>query len=302
MNTRVAPLDPAFIAVDGRRVEVFDTGASPEGDPVVVLLTGAGDTARSWLPVHRALARDLRVISYERSGIGASAAGSPRTIAGMVAELTGVIETLAPDRTVLLVGHSFGALVARIFAARHPERVAGLVMIDATPDLLTSDRVRRFGYRFYVGSIAAARWALPARVFARLVGANALPYYPGRGPFLAALTPDARTEWDRAVEAVFLGDAVDEMRAVLPGTAEASIELRTMPPGDFPVALLTSGTYGRGWIRMHDAIARRYPAATHQLSGDRFHNVHMRHIALTAETVRTVLASSRARRGGRPRA
>ncbi|MFG6445025.1 alpha/beta fold hydrolase [Microbacterium sp. P07] len=301
MDSRLSPLVSAFVDIDGRRIEVFDVGTSAVGDPVVVILTGAGDTARSWLPVQTTLAHELRVVSYERSGIGASDPGSPRTVAGMVAELRGVIDALASGRRVLLVGHSFGALVARVYAARHPDRVAGLVMIDATPDLLGADRLRRRGYRLYVESIAAARRLLPSRIFAWLVRKNALPYYPGRGPFLSTLTPEARAEWDRAVSAVFVGDAVDEMRAVLPGTAEASVELRSAPPGGLPVALLTSGTYGRGWITMHDAIARRYPNAVHRLSGDRFHNVHMRHVALTVETVRTVLDASRQPTDGPPR-
>lgn len=288
MDTRVAPLDGAFVDVGGRRVEVFDAGASPGGTPVVVLLTGAGDTARSWLPLQTLLARTARVISYERSGIGASAPGSPRTIDGLVAELDGVLAALAPEPRVLLVGHSFGALIARVYAARHPARVAGLVMLDATPDLLASDPVRRRGYRLYAESIATARRMLPPPLFARLVRRNALPLYPGRGPFLEALTPRARDEWHSAVAALFLGDAVDEMRAVLPGTVAAASELADAVHGDLPVALLTTGTYGRGWITMHDAVARRYPNATHRLSGDRFHNVHMRHFGRIAETVRAM--------------
>ncbi|PVW06081.1 hypothetical protein DEA06_00565 [Microbacterium sp. Gd 4-13] len=286
MDTRVAPLDGAFVDVGGRRVEVFDAGAG--GTPVVVLLTGAGDTARSWLPLQTLLARTARVISYERSGIGASAPGSPRTIDGLVAELDGVLAALAPEPRVLLVGHSFGALIARVYAARHPARVAGLVMLDATPDLLASDPVRRRGYRLYAESIATARRMLPPPLFARLVRRNALPLYPGRGPFLEALTPRARDEWHSAVAALFLGDAVDEMRAVLPGTVAAASELADAVHGDLPVALLTTGTYGRGWITMHDAVARRYPNATHRLSGDRFHNVHMRHFGRIAETVRAM--------------
>jgi pimeloyl-ACP methyl ester carboxylesterase len=289
MDTRVAPLDRAFVDVGGRRVEVFDAGSSPVGTAVVVLLTGAGDTARSWLPLQTVLARTVRVISYERSGIGESSPGSPRTIDGLVAELEGVIAALTPDARVLLVGHSFGALIARVYAARHPDRAAGLVMLDATPDRLASDPVRRRGYRLYAESIATSRRVLPAPLFARLVRRNALPLYPGRGPFLAALTPRARDEWHRAVTALFLGDAVEEMRAVLPGTVAAAAELGDAMHGDLPVALLTSGTYGRGWITMHDAVALRYPNATHRLSGDRFHNVHMRHFERIAETVRTMI-------------
>jgi pimeloyl-ACP methyl ester carboxylesterase len=299
-----APLVPELLVIEGRNVEVFDVGVSSSSDPVVVLLTGAGDTARSWLPVQRMLSPEARVIAYERSGIGASEPGSPRRIAGFLAELDGVIAAVAPGSRMLLVGHSFGALLARVYAARHPERVTGLVLLDATPDRLGEDPLRRVGYRLYVGSIAATRRLLPGPVFGWLVGKNALPYYPGSRRFRNLLDARARREWSRAVRALYRGDAVAEMRAVLPGAAEAAIELesdpgagREAPLGDLAVALLTSGTYGRGWITMHDAVARRYPNATHELSGDRFHHVHMRHASRTAELVRSLLAASRRETG-----
>jgi pimeloyl-ACP methyl ester carboxylesterase len=292
MPSRLPPLASEIVAVRGRRVEVFDVGTSRDGDPVVVLLTGAGDTARSWLPVQTRLARDFRVISYERSGIAASEPGSPRTLAGFLGELDGVIETLAPGRRVVLVGHSLGALVARVYAARLPERAVGLVLLDATPERLNDDAVRRVGYRIYVEGIALLRAVLPRAAFAELVRMNLLPYYPGRTPFLEVLDERARREWDGAVRDLLLGDAVAEMRAVLPNAADARAELEASL-GVLPVALLTSGTYGRGWIRMHDAIARRYPNATHALSGDRFHNVHMRHADRVTGMVHDVIARGR---------
>jgi pimeloyl-ACP methyl ester carboxylesterase len=294
MDFRLAPLVSELVTMRGRRVEVFDVGTSRGDDPVVFLLTGAGDTARSWLPVQTELSHDFRVISYERSGVGASEPGSARTLAGFLAELDGVIETLAPGRPVVLVGHSLGALVARVYAARHPQRTAGLVLLDATPERLNDDTVRRLGYRFYVEGIALLRAALPRAAFAWLVRTNLLPYYPGRTPFLEMLDDRARKEWDSAVRNLLLGDAVAEMRAVLPSATEASLELGMQHPlGDVPVAMLTSGTYGRGWTAMHDAIARRYPRATHELSGDRFHNVHMRHVSRVVGMVHDVVARGR---------
>ncbi|MFG6403863.1 alpha/beta fold hydrolase [Microbacterium sp. P04] len=288
------PLTPALVTVGGRRVEVFDVGASTAGEPVIVLLTGAGDTVRSWLPVQTLLSRQSRVLAYERAGIGASEPGPPRTLEGFLAELDAVLAATAPDSHVLLVGHSFGALLARVYAARHPERVAGLVLLDATPETLQLDVLRRPGYRLYVGSIATVRRLLPGAVFGRLVSGNVLPYYPGRGPFWRQLGPAARRDWERAVHALFVGEAVAEMRAVLPGATAAAREFAAdgASLGDLPVALVTSGTYGRGWIRLHDAVAARYPRATHELSGDRFHNIHMRHADRVVNIVRDMLADA----------
>ena len=70
----------------------------------------------------------------------------------------------------------------------------------------------------------------------------------------------------------------------------------TTPPGgpdDRRAAVADSRTLATEHLWLADAIARRYPHATHRLSGDRFHNVHMRHADLTVGAVRAVLAASR---------
>lgn len=294
---RIASLPAQYVDVAGRRVEFFDAGRARDGDPVIVLLAGAGETVRSWLPVQTLLAAHGRVIAFERSGIGGSEAGSPRTLDGLIAELSGVLDALVPESRVLLVGHSFGALLARVYTHREPERVTGLVMLDATPDLLGGDSLRRIGYRFYVEAAALIGRALPGSSFGSLTAAGLLPFYPGRRHFLQRIDTRATRDWKDAVRNLYLGDAIAEMREVLPVAAEAAAELDSQRPGSrrgrLPVAILTSGTYGAGWTRLHSSISRLYPGSTHELTEDRFHNVHMRHVGLTVQTVLGVLALSR---------
>ncbi|MFD1713348.1 alpha/beta fold hydrolase [Amnibacterium flavum] len=299
MSAPFAPLESQCTTVAGRTVEFFDNGVARDADPVVVLLTGAGETVRSWLPVQARLAGRHRVLAFERSGIGGSEAGSPRTLEGLIAELTGVLDSLVPEARVVLVGHSFGALLSRVFAERNAARVAGLVLLDATPDLLGTDALRRVGYRLYIGAAAVLRRALPRDWFGRLTAAGALPFYPGRSRFLRLLDGASAREWKRAVKDLYLGDAIEEMRAVLPVAAEAAGELAVGTRGrtgrDLPVAMLTSGTYGPGWTRLHRTISQRYPGSSHEVTQDRFHNVHMRHPDLTVQIVEAVLAQARVR-------
>ena len=103
--------------------------------PAVVLVSGIGDEASSaqWLEVERALAEDARVCRYDRPGTGESRApaAAGRGADELVAELEAVVQHAAGGDDVLLVAHSFGGYLARIYADRHPDRVSGLVLADA---------------------------------------------------------------------------------------------------------------------------------------------------------------------------
>ncbi|MHA7285961.1 alpha/beta fold hydrolase [Arthrobacter sp. MDT3-44] len=103
--------------------------------PGVVLVNGIGDDATSaqWVEVQSALADHARVCRYDRLGTGRSDA--PNT-AGRAAdqldeELDAVVDLAAKDAPVIVVAHSFGGYLSRVYADRHPDRVRALVFVDA---------------------------------------------------------------------------------------------------------------------------------------------------------------------------
>jgi pimeloyl-ACP methyl ester carboxylesterase len=102
-----------------------------DGDTVVVFESGFGQGAGVWKDVIADLGAECRCIAYARAGLGKSGSdGKPRTIEAHLQDLGAVIDALAPDRKVVLVGHSYGGLLATEFARRHPERLQGLVLVD----------------------------------------------------------------------------------------------------------------------------------------------------------------------------
>jgi pimeloyl-ACP methyl ester carboxylesterase len=124
----VAPL----IDIGGRRLYRAEAGS---GGPTVVLEAGLPDSAAPWSGVIPALASFTRVVSYDRPNTIAGAsdrAPAPRTAADVVADLHALLEAAAVPGPYVLVGHSVGGLFVRLYASRHPDEVAGLVLVDAS--------------------------------------------------------------------------------------------------------------------------------------------------------------------------
>jgi pimeloyl-ACP methyl ester carboxylesterase len=104
--------------------------------PTVVIDAGLGGSAVEWSEVQTALSQEHRVCSYDRAGYAWSDTGpAPRTADVELAELVQLLEAIGEPPPYLLVGHSYGGFIMRLFAARAPDMVAGLVLVDSShPD------------------------------------------------------------------------------------------------------------------------------------------------------------------------
>ncbi len=102
-----------------------------EGGPVVVFDAALGASSISWSLVFPEVARLTRACVYDRAGFGWSDAGPmPRTAGRIADELHLLLVRAGVPPPYVLVGHSFGGLVMRLFSARHPSDVAALVLIE----------------------------------------------------------------------------------------------------------------------------------------------------------------------------
>lgn len=121
------------VEVAGRQVRVESAGlrGRKPGQTVVVFESGAGTEIDHWGGVLPAVAAFAPVLAYERPGIGQSEwDGRPPTPEHSVAVLRSLLATLDVPPPYVLVGHSWGGILVRYFAGRHPDDVAGLVYID----------------------------------------------------------------------------------------------------------------------------------------------------------------------------
>jgi pimeloyl-ACP methyl ester carboxylesterase len=125
-----APPPGTFVDVGGHRLHLWCTGA---GAPTVILDSGLGGTSADWGFVQPEVGRFTRVCSYDRAGMGYSDPGpSPRTARRLASELATLVDRGGIDGPLVVVGASSGAFNVRVFASDHANRVAGLVLVDAT--------------------------------------------------------------------------------------------------------------------------------------------------------------------------
>jgi pimeloyl-ACP methyl ester carboxylesterase len=130
---------------DGRKLFIACRGS---GSPTVVLEAGTGDLGRIWSvapsgpgrAVFPAVARFTRVCIYDRPGTylldpeqfsRSDPVAMPRTALDIAHDLRALLRAAHVPAPYVLAGHTFGGLVARLYATAFPRKVAGLVSIDA---------------------------------------------------------------------------------------------------------------------------------------------------------------------------
>lgn len=120
-----------LIDVGGHRLYIECTGS---GGPAVVLQAGLGGTSSDWGLIAPAIAAQTRVCVYDRAGHGRSDdAAGPQDGIAIATDLHTLRERAGNAGPYVLVGHSSGGPYMRVFAARYPEEVAGMVLVDAQP-------------------------------------------------------------------------------------------------------------------------------------------------------------------------
>ena len=128
-----------LIDVGGRKLHGCVYG---KGSPTVVLVSGLEAPQRYWNPVIPELAAKATVVTYDRPGVGQSEIGGLPTHGERSAkDLQVLLAKLGVPKPYILVGHSYGGSVVRLFASMYPNVMGGLVLEDTQhEDVLTEMR------------------------------------------------------------------------------------------------------------------------------------------------------------------
>lgn len=232
---------------DGRTLRyVLGGPEDPGGRPAVVFEAGLGSAASMWVATQRLVSEHTRTAAYDRAGHGGSTPDpGPRLLPRVCEDLLAVVEQVSSGRPVVLVAHSWGGPIVRCFADLHPQRVAGVVLVDTSTTANFSPK-------------AASR--MPALMqFMRLLHVLGVAKPVLRKSVYKNFGPDL-TERDRAVIDRDLTSrrsaraAVGESRAILPSLPlMARWETDGLP--DVPVMHLMGGGTGKAEALRRPLIA-----------------------------------------------
>jgi pimeloyl-ACP methyl ester carboxylesterase len=232
-DARRFPALGTMVDVGTHRLNLVHKG--PSAGPTVVIEQGAGEPCVFWWAIVEQVAEFASVCTYDRAGIGASdAPPSQHTPLDSANELATLLERAQIPGPYILVAHSYGGLIARLFARDHRRDVAGLVLVDSfeegihfRPDVLPM--YRRFCRMLALVTVAARFGVL------RLVGKL-------RRPEASSLPAEirARTEAIGHSPAFFRGLSAD-----MKGLDRYDPALRhpgaTGDLGDLPLVVITHG-------------------------------------------------------------
>jgi pimeloyl-ACP methyl ester carboxylesterase len=240
-----------MVDVGGRKLRVVWAGPETER-PTVVLEHGAFGCAADWAVVQERLAgKGLRSVAYDRAGLGHSDPGpSPRDGHAIVSDLAALLRALDQEGPFVLVGHSMGGLMVRLFALTHAELVLGVVLVDAvTPELMATA----------IGSKAVRAFARALRLVshgARLGMMRPIAVVAGDK---IGLTIDAAMEKRRIYGSAPHAHWAAEEVAQWPVTSDQAGE-RDFPAA-MPIAVITAGAENTATalkrVQMIPAIASR---------------------------------------------
>ena len=128
-----AGLSKASVQVGEDRWIYAYSDDAPKGAPTIVMLHGFTGSKENWYPVARLLRERYRVVVPDLPGWGESKRidGADYGFLAQSKRVAHFLDAVSPHESVVLLGHSMGGGIAAIVAARHPDRVARVGLIDA---------------------------------------------------------------------------------------------------------------------------------------------------------------------------
>ncbi len=290
------PAPGKMVSVGTHRLHLHCQGS---GKPLVVLESGLSGWSQDWALVQPALGQRTQVCSYDRAGYAWSdEAPEPRTGLLAVEDLRTLLRNAGLQGPVVVVGHSWGGMLAQMLAQTHPEEVAGLVLVDSLhhDQAVTVDAASYDGYNRHMRMLTgSATWLAPLGLN-RLLG---LPASVIVDKLPASERPAAQAfafqgKNFRALHTEYLGiDPALAVARTLPAIGHIPVKvlsthaLRDFPPG------WESPSMRHYWQTEQQALGRDL-GTTPQTVPDAGHYLQIERPELVIQAVEDVLQSVRA--------
>jgi pimeloyl-ACP methyl ester carboxylesterase len=282
-----------LVDIGGGRKMYLYLECQGSGSPTVVLVSGLDAAADVWinyqahpsLAVFAGVAGFTRVCAYDRPGtpVGDNLTPSrsdpvpqPTTAHDAVRDLHALLRAAGEPGPYILVGHSYGGLITRLYAGQYPSEVAGLVFVDAfAPEWQTA--------------LTPEQWNIVKAI---------------TGP-----SKDQLTQYP-AMERIDFDASVAQARATTPPRRSLPVvvlfrDTRAHPMGPFIASLVAQGKlpafvptdFGyindRAWNKAQDALARLVPNTQHIVVTGSDHNIQIDHPQAVKDAIHDVFDRTR---------
>jgi pimeloyl-ACP methyl ester carboxylesterase len=305
-----------LVAIEGNASPRLHLHSEGDSGPAVILEAGIGASSLSWSLVQPLVARFARVYAYDRAGYGWSdpprRADGPRIPSRLAEELRALLHAAQVPGPYILVGHSFGGYVARLYAERWPAEVAGLVMLDS-PDISEwadpspvqrrrhlggalfsriGARLARLGVvRFCLDRFSRGSRGLPVAVTSAF-GPAALELVTRMVGQVMKYPPEmrrvAQAHWSRPAPFLSLADHLQH----LPDSAREVAACGSL--GDLPFVVITAPNPSPARAANQDAMACQSTRGRHIIAREGGHWLLLDQPALVAQAIESVIEEVRA--------
>lgn len=283
------------------QLHVTDLGS---GEPTVVILHGAGDCSYSWIHICKEIMKFTRVVTFDRPGLGSSDNGPIPSPTHSVRELQDLMIKANVQGPIVLVGHSLGGLVARLYALKYPNQVAGLVFLDSTHEFLKDDKKFKQGFAALGWMLKLIRLISPFGI-TRLIGnaAGIIPMFGNERKFYQEqISSEEYNQWKSAVYRNLAGKAAEaEFKEAFSHLEEASLQLqnsRNPQFGNLPIGIVNNPGFGENWTEMQSELASRSTNSIHKISDRNGHSLQMPRPELVIDAIYHIVEQVR-QHGGR---
>ena len=276
------------LSLGGRMLRWVEAGS---GGPAVIMDAALGEPgAMAWAAVMPKVARHSRVIAYDRAGLGLSDPADPLTLDISVGDLSALAAHAGGG--CVLVGHSWGGLLAQLVALQTPELVAGLVLVDSAEESYWESLPAQTRQQSY--DVAAVLLDKHSRgehgdmvrdAFRRF--ATLLAEDPGQqarflDAYVACYSKRSQIE-TFAAEFSLLDASIPEIHRIRTGTA--------LP--DVPIMVLSADggapeDHRKAWTTLHAELAASVPRGRHVILAGTDHAVNQVRPDAVAEAVESV--------------
>lgn len=290
-DRRRFPPPGRLVDIGSRRLHLVTAG---EGSPAVVIIPALADNVLGWLRILQGAAAEMQACVYDRAEIGWSDPPPHwrRTPHIMAADLYALLTAAGIPTPYVLVGHSYGGIVARRFYAEHAGVVAGMLLVDSSHEQQT----RRFAREDWRRGPVRYAWSTVKRQ-ARILGMRRLAASLGlvRG-LNAEIAREAPPEYAGTYRAILLSS---RQRRVAVREMHMAAHSWGQPPelDSIPLTVLTRAS-GTGeswpvWAQLQDELAALSTDSEHIHAETAGHFIHLDEPDLVVKAIRDLVRRCR---------